>query len=133
MAIVTSYDTLGESGLTHSLVQAESKAIFLDSALLSKLKNPLEQAKAVKYIIYNSENQPTETLEKDVQTLREAHPEITVVDFEEVLKSGQEKPLDPVHPDVEDLACIMYTSGSTGTPKGVVLSHKNVVAAGTIS
>ena len=38
--IVTAYDTLGESGLTHSLVQTESDAIFTDNQLLSQLIRP---------------------------------------------------------------------------------------------
>lgn len=128
MSIVTAYDTLGEAGLTHSLVQAESKAIFLDAPLLKKMKGPLQQAKLVKYIIYNTENQELD--QTDIDAIKQSYPEITIVDFEEVLKLGLEKPLDPVHPSPDDLCCIMYTSGSTGTPKGVPLTHRNVVAAG---
>lgn len=56
--IVTAYDTLGESGLTHSLVQTESDAIFTDNQLLSQLIRPLQKASSVKYIIHGEEIDP---------------------------------------------------------------------------
>ncbi|MCM6773182.1 amino acid adenylation domain-containing protein [Nocardia sp. CDC159] len=33
---------------------------------------------------------------------------------------------DPIAPQPEQAAYVMYTSGSTGTPKGVVITHRNV-------
>lgn len=128
MAIVTSYDTLGEAGLTHSLTQAESRAIFLDSNLLKKLHNPLKTAEKIDYVIYNQEN--NEFNPQDIEDLKAAYPRLTIISLPEVMKLGEENPVDVVLPDREDLCCIMYTSGSTGPPKGVTLKHKNVVAAG---
>lgn len=126
MAIVTAYDTLGEDGLKHSMLQTHAKAIFLDPTLLPKLVKPLQEAKDIKYVIYSTTN---EAKQKDIDTLKTAHPELTLLSFDELVKSGEDNPVNPVPPTPEDLACIMYTSGSTGTPKGVLLKHRNVVAA----
>ncbi|KAK5001597.1 hypothetical protein LTR28_012467, partial [Elasticomyces elasticus] len=127
MPIVTAYDTLGEEGLKHSLLQTHAKAIFLDAHLLTKLINPLKEAKHIQHVIYNNAN--NDMKEGDIDKLKTAHPNLTVQSFDELTKKGEENKIDPVPPQPEDLCCIMYTSGSTGTPKGVLLKHKNIVAA----
>lgn len=134
MPIVTAYDTLGEEGLKHSLMQTNAKAIFLDPHLLTKLIKPLQEAKDIQNVIYNDDEAPTAKVDPaqiaaDVKELKDAHPHLTVLSFTDFVKLGKEKPVDPVPPKPEDLCCIMYTSGSTGTPKGVLLTHANVVAA----
>jgi len=134
MPIVTAYDTLGEEGLKHSLQQTNAKAIFLDPHLITKLVNPLKEAKDIQHVIYNDDEAPTskrdpKLIEADVKKLKEAHSHLTVHSFSEFIKMGEENPVDAVPPKSEDLCCIMYTSGSTGAPKGVMLTHKNVLAA----
>lgn len=126
MPIVTAYDTLGEDGLKHSMLQTHAKAIYLDPHLLTKLIAPLKEAKDIQHVIYNTEG---EAKQEDIEKLKQAHPRLTVQSFEELRKLGEENPVDTVPPNREDLCCIMYTSGSTGPPKGVLLKHKNVVAA----
>lgn len=127
MPIVTAYDTLGEQGLTHSMVQTYSKAIFLDPQLLPNLMKPLKQATAIQYVIYNHAG-PLK--QEHIEQLKGEYPHLTILSFEELRQLGEANMVDPVPPQPEDLCCIMYTSGSTGTPKGVFLKHKNVIAAG---
>ena len=126
MPIATAYDTLGQDGLAHSLVQTGSKAIYCDPHNLKTLIKPLQKAKEVKIVIYNSD---TEVKQEDIEELKSNHSHITIVSFDELQESGAENPVDPVVPEPEDLCCIMYTSGSTGTPKGVPIKHKAVLAA----
>ena len=40
-------------------------------------------------------------------------------------KTGEDHPVDSIHPDPNDIAVLIYTSGTTGNPKGVLLSHGN--------
>jgi len=134
MPIVTAYDTLGEEGLKHSLMQTKAKLIFLDPHLLTKLIKPLQETKDIQHVIYNDDDAPVssqdpEKTQADIKKLKDAHPHLTVHSFTELLKLGEENMVDPVPPKPEDLCCIMYTSGSTGSPKGVLLTHKNVVAS----
>ncbi len=67
--------------------------------------------------------------QEHVDKLKAAFPNVSVLNFDELQKLGEENLVDAVPPTAEDLCCIMYTSGSTGTPKGVPLKHRNVVAA----
>lgn len=130
MPIVTAYDTLGQSGLTHSLVQTEAKAIFLDPHLLTQLLVPLKEATEVCTIIYNTE---TPVKQEDIEKLKSTHEKLKIISIDDLLKLGEENPVEPNPAGPEDLCGIMYTSGSTGTPKGVPLLHKNVIAAGRCS
>ncbi|KAF4552959.1 AMP-binding enzyme-like protein 26 [Elsinoe fawcettii] len=127
MPIVTAYDTLGEEGLKHSMQQTGARAIFLDGTLLTKLIKPLNEVKSIQYVVYNVDVADFD--EAGVQKLKDAHPNVEVISFEELVKKGEDSPVEPVPPSPEDLCCIMYTSGSTGTPKGVLLKHRNVLAA----
>lgn len=108
------------------MVQTRAKAIYTDPHLLLTLINPLREAKEVKYVIYNSDD---EAKQDDIEKLKTNYKYLTVLSFEELRHLGQSNPVDAVPPEPEDLCCIMYTSGSTGPPKGVPVKHKAVVAA----
>lgn len=126
MIIVTAYENLGEEGLRHSLVQTSSAAIFLDPNLIPSLGHVLNDAKSIKFVIYNTDH---EVNQADLDKLKADYPHLSVMSLEDLRKMGEENPVDPVPPASESLCCIMYTSGSTGPPKGVPLTHANVIAA----
>lgn len=124
--IATAYDTLGEEGVKHSLMQTHAKAIYCDPQLLSTLINPLAEAKDVKHVIYNSDG---EVKQENIDKLKSSYDYLTVHSFEELRQLGEDNPIEPTPPEPEDLCCIMYTSGSTGPPKGVPIKHKAVLAS----
>lgn len=139
LTVVTAYDTLGEQGLTHSLVSTESRAVFTDNALLSALLKSLEKATNVKYIIHSEtldENDKRDggKLYKEAQEAKEKilklRPDIEFFSYDDVLGQGKGSANVPFEnlPKAEDISCIMYTSGSTGDPKGVVLTQANILA-----
>lgn len=127
MAITTAYDTLGQSGLTHALVETGAKAIVVDAPLLNNLVEPLKSAKEVTLIVYNDADGAPNP--EHVEKLQTAHPHLTILSWEDLKAKGKENPVEPNPPEATDLACIMYTSGSTGTPKGVYITQANVIAA----
>lgn len=124
--IATAYDTLGEEGVKHSLIQTGAKAIYCDPQLLPTLINPLKEAKEVKHVIYNSEG---EFKQENIDKLKAAVDYLTVLSFDELHQLGKDNPIEPTPPGPEDLCCIMYTSGTTGPPKGVPIKHKAVLAS----
>ncbi|KAI5290048.1 long-chain fatty acid-CoA ligase [Ascosphaera aggregata] len=124
--IVTAYDSLGEEGLTHSINQTKTSAIFLDPPLLATFMGTLPKIDSVKTVIYDDSNEVSQSIVEDFKT---KFPSIKLMSFTELENLGKEKPFDPVPPKPDTLVCIMYTSGSTGPPKGVPLTHKNVIAA----
>lgn len=130
LTLVTAYDTLGESGVQHSLVQSEPNAIMVDPHLLKTISGPLRKAPSVKTLIYNNASH-MEVPEGEIEAFKAAHPELTVLSFDELTDLGKANPTPPVPPKPEDLYCIMYTSGSTGVPKGVPVAHENFIAAVT--
>ncbi|KAG7823875.1 hypothetical protein KL909_002612 [Ogataea angusta] len=136
--VVTAYDTLGEDGLTHSMVETATSVVFTDNNLLFKLINPIKKAKDIKYIVHSDPIDPNdkrgngrlyEEAKKAAEKILEVRPDIKIYSYDDVIALGKKAHDIPHHPPKpEDLSCIMYTSGSTGTPKGVVLSHANIVA-----
>lgn len=127
--IVTAYDTLGASGVEHTLVQSKPRAMFTDPHLLKTATAALKKVDSVKVIIYNDQAIGLPVAPADIESFKAAHPDLTVMSASELASLGEENPVSPSPPTPQDLYCIMYTSGSTGPPKGVSVTHESFVAA----
>ena len=110
--------------------QTKAKVMFTDPHLLPKLVNPLKDAQYIQTVVYSSKDKAEL---KHIEALTNAHPNLKVMSFDDLVSLGKDHPADPIPPKADDLACIMYTSGSTGTPKGVKIKHSNVVAASKLT
>ncbi|KAH8666747.1 hypothetical protein BX600DRAFT_497500 [Xylariales sp. PMI_506] len=130
ITIATAYDTLGASGVQHSLVQTKSKAMYTDPHLFKTAAGPLAAAKDVKYVIYNDETH-VPVSDAEISAFKESHSDLTILSISELRALGKANPVAPVPPKPEDLYCIMYTSGSTGPPKGAPITHEGIIAGVT--
>ena len=131
LTLTTAYDTLGEQGLTFSVQECESKALFTQADLLPLMQNVLSNCPSVKAVIYaaSRNGQSSKDIQALVQNLEQAFPKVKILSFCQLICLGKEFPGQAYPPSSDDLALIMYTSGSTGNPKGVMLTHGNIIAA----
>ena len=126
--IATAYDTLGETGLTHSLNEPSCIGVFTNAELLPTVLKVLPKTPSIKYVVYDGDaRQPL------LDNIRNIH-DINVFSISELRELGRTKPLEPLEarrPKPDYVACIMYTSGSTGIgdPIGVCMTHHNLVAS----
>ncbi|RHZ69760.1 hypothetical protein Glove_279g36 [Diversispora epigaea] len=124
MTIVTAYDTLGESGLAHSMNETEVTTIFTNADLLPTIKIVAGKVPSLIYVIYDGK--PKGNI---LEEIKESFQKIQFISLDELKELGRKNPVAPNPPSAQDYCCIMYTSGSTGNPKGVMLTHANIVAA----
>ncbi|KAI3393036.1 hypothetical protein diail_4812 [Diaporthe ilicicola] len=127
--IVTAYDTLGQSGVEHTLVQSKPKVMFTDPHLLKTASGALAKAESVKVIVYNDQSIAQPTPQSEIDAFKSSHPGLTVLSASELDTLGEANPYQPLPPTPQDTYCIMYTSGSTGPPKGVSVTHEGFIAA----
>jgi len=125
--IATAYDSLGESGLQHSLNEPDCGAVFTNADLLPVVANVVGNVPSLRIVIYDGEAKQA-LLDK----IKGAREDIKILTIDELRKLGAAKSMDSIatrQPKPDMVACIMYTSGSTGAPKGVVIPHSNLVAS----
>ncbi|PTB43995.1 uncharacterized protein TrAFT101_002559 [Trichoderma asperellum] len=128
ISIVTAYDTLGESGVEHSLVQTDAEVMYVDPHLLKTAAGPIRKSK-VRTVIVNEDS--IFTLGGEVEAYKKDNPDIRVITWEDLRKLGEENMVEPEPGHPSDVFCVMYTSGSTGLPKGACITHEALVAGVT--
>lgn len=125
VTVATAYDTLGESGLQHSLNEPSCAGMFTNAELLPTVARVLENVPSIRVIVYDGE--PSAKLLDELKSKREG---LRLLSIDELRQLGRGKPVDAARASTpEDVACIMYTSGTTGAPKGVVITHRNLIAS----
>ncbi len=102
---------------------AQVKALVADKSLLEDLdrcteeqvdREDLEALKAMQRL----------SLDEEIPTLQ---PETQASEAYEVTTQNLKNSTSEA-PQVDDLACIMFTSGTTGNEKGVMLTHRNITS-----
>ncbi|KAI0830367.1 long-chain-fatty-acid-CoA-ligase [Trametes gibbosa] len=126
-AIATAYDTLGESGLQHSLNEPECVGMFTNADLLPVVANVVANVHSLRFVIHDGEAK-----KELVEKIRAVRDNIQVLTLDEVRNLGKgvsPEDLKDRRPVPSDISCIMYTSGTTGPPKGVIITHGNLIAS----
>ncbi|KAH7320597.1 long-chain acyl-CoA synthetases & [Stachybotrys elegans] len=124
--IVTAYDSLGEAGVEHTLLQSQCTAMYVDPHLLKTAAGPLRKS-SVKTVIVNEDSVFADGHE--IAAFKAENPQFNVISFAELVRLGAENMVEPAQVKPSDLYCIMYTSGSSGMPKGACITNESIVAA----
>lgn len=122
MVLIPLYDTLGPEAASFIVNQAEISLVICDKN--SKMMNLLRRKSSMKclrtVVCVESPN-------SEVVSMAEAN-NVKLIAFQELVKSGEKNPHQPVPCKSTDVCIICYTSGTTGIPKGAILTHYGMVS-----
>ncbi|KAF7343931.1 Long-chain-fatty-acid-CoA ligase [Mycena venus] len=87
--IATAYDTLGPSGLTHSLNEPSCAALFTNASLLPTLLKVLPNTPTVKFVIYDADTTTANSIGKILTQVKEVRPDIQLLSIDELRERGK--------------------------------------------
>ncbi|CAG5114498.1 unnamed protein product [Candidula unifasciata] len=117
MCPVPLYDTLGLQAIKYIIDQCKISTVICDAeAKVKTLISLCPELPSLKLLV---------VVDKVAQALEDEAKGagLDLIQFEELLKNGQNNLREPLLPKPDDIFSICYTSGTTGNPKGVVLTH----------
>lgn len=133
---VSIYDTLGPD-TTEYIVNHANLACVVTSlnhiAVLLKLKPRLPSLKLIVSLDPLSAGELPGESKGDILNALASEQGVEIHYIKDVEALGEKQPILYNPPTPEDIVTINYTSGTTGNPKGVVLTHRNAVAATSVS
>ena len=103
---------LSPDDLTYIINHAGDKIIIVDQVLLPLFEKIKSEITVSKIIVIRQTEEP----------LAEGY-----LNYEDVLRSGDESLFKPFEEDEYAAAFMCYTSGTTGKPKGVLYSHRSIM------
>ena len=125
MTVCTVYATLGMSAVTNVISTNNIAVILCNRRSVQDLVDSHKDIPTLKTIVYsNNLVGPDDHID-----IPKAPPGMTIISFDDFVRSGDVEAYPPVPPKPDTAAIAMYTSGSTGAPKGVILKHSAIVAA----
>lgn len=127
MVPVTLYSTYGKEAIKYIVNHAELEILFASKKNMEILSDICNDCPTLKTIIFVGNNDEL----NDVK-----FPDnIKIILYSDLLKLGEDNPVDCANTKSDDHALIIYTSGTTGNPKGVVHNHSGLIAmiVGTVT
>ena len=122
--VTTIYATLGMDAVIDAVQECKISAMLCNKCNVSALVERIGEMPTLKTIIYTNDMVAMD----DSTKVPRSSKKVSIMTFEDFVKSGDEGKFPPPPPTKDTCAVIMYTSGSTGKPKGVVVKHSHLLA-----